>query len=175
MDSISCFITQKLKPKVNEAKSAVGRPQERRFLWVQLDWPRHQAHDRAEILERFKQRIREITRRAKGVSIKTTMEEAGSYMRGWARLIPASAKRLKVSIRSPPVRLRSRAALWRQGKPRVAVVRTRSHREFSGQVATRPAAAVALWYIARSKALSSGSPMSTSNRSVSRLDRSVLA
>src|SRR5271163_4873449 len=32
MESISHFITQKLKLKVNEAKSAVGRPQERKFL-----------------------------------------------------------------------------------------------------------------------------------------------
>jgi len=32
MESISRFITQKLKLKVNEAKSAVARPQERKFL-----------------------------------------------------------------------------------------------------------------------------------------------
>src|SRR4029077_10053122 len=32
MESISHFITQKLKLKVNEAKSAVARPQERKFL-----------------------------------------------------------------------------------------------------------------------------------------------
>jgi hypothetical protein len=32
MESITRFITQKLKLKVNEAKSAVARPQERKFL-----------------------------------------------------------------------------------------------------------------------------------------------
>jgi RNA-directed DNA polymerase len=32
MESISRFIKQKLKLKVNEAKSAVARPQERKFL-----------------------------------------------------------------------------------------------------------------------------------------------
>jgi len=32
MESISRIITQKLKLKVNEAKSAVARPQERKFL-----------------------------------------------------------------------------------------------------------------------------------------------
>jgi len=36
MESISHFITQKLKLKVNEAKSAVARPQERKFLGFQL-------------------------------------------------------------------------------------------------------------------------------------------
>jgi hypothetical protein len=32
MESVTQFITQKLRLKVNEAKSAVARPQERRFL-----------------------------------------------------------------------------------------------------------------------------------------------
>jgi hypothetical protein len=32
MESITRFITQQLKLKVNEAKSAVARPQERKFL-----------------------------------------------------------------------------------------------------------------------------------------------
>jgi hypothetical protein len=36
MESITQFITQKLKLKVNEAKSAVARPQERKFLGIQL-------------------------------------------------------------------------------------------------------------------------------------------
>ena len=32
MESVTRFITQELKLKVNEAKSAVARPQERKFL-----------------------------------------------------------------------------------------------------------------------------------------------
>ena len=36
-----------------------------------------------QALDRFKRRIREITRRAKGVSMETTMEELAPYMRGW--------------------------------------------------------------------------------------------
>jgi hypothetical protein len=34
-------------------------------------------------LERFKHRIREVTLRAKGVSLKTTIAELASYLRGW--------------------------------------------------------------------------------------------
>jgi hypothetical protein len=34
-------------------------------------------------LVRFKRRVREITRRAKGVSIETTIQELAPYMRGW--------------------------------------------------------------------------------------------
>src|ERR1700726_674591 len=84
MESITRFITQKLKLKVNEAKSAVARPQERKFLGFSFTaCPDIKRTIAPKSLERFKQRIRDITRRAKGVSMKTTMEELAPYMRGW--------------------------------------------------------------------------------------------
>ncbi len=84
MESISRFITQKLKLKVNEAKSAVARPQERKFLGFSFTaGPDIKRTIAPKSLERFKQRIRETTRRAKGVSIKTTMAELAKYMCGW--------------------------------------------------------------------------------------------
>src|SRR5271166_5846151 len=84
MASITRFITQKLKLKVNEAKSAVARPQERKFLGFSFTaGPDVKRIIAPKSLERFKRRIRETTRRAKGVSIKTTMEELASYIRGW--------------------------------------------------------------------------------------------
>src|SRR6266436_1263233 len=84
MESITQFITQKLKLKVNEAKSAVARPQERKFLGFSFTaGPEVKRVIAPKALDRFKQRIREITTRAKGVSMKTTMEELAPYMRGW--------------------------------------------------------------------------------------------
>ena len=80
MESIKRFITQKLKLKVNEAKSAVARPQERKFLGFSFTaGPDVKRTIALKALERFKRRIREITRRAKGVSIKTTMDELALY------------------------------------------------------------------------------------------------
>src|SRR5262249_11569408 len=80
MERITRLIRQKLKLKVNEAKSAVARPQERKFLGFSFtagsDIKRTIA---PKSLERFKRRIRDITRRAKGVSIMTTMEELAPY------------------------------------------------------------------------------------------------
>ena len=93
MESISRLITQKLKLKVNEAKSAVARAQERKFLGFSFTaGPDVKRTIAPKSLDRFKQRIRDITRRAKGVSIKTTMEELATYMRGCAA-ISAFAKR----------------------------------------------------------------------------------
>jgi hypothetical protein len=81
MESISRFITQKLKLKVNEAKSAVARPQERKFLGFSFTaGPDIKRTIAPKSLDRFKE---SGTRRAKGVSIKTTMEELAQYMRGW--------------------------------------------------------------------------------------------
>jgi RNA-directed DNA polymerase len=124
MESITRFIKQKLKLKVNEAKSAVARPQERRFLGFSFTTgPDIRRMIAPKSLERFKQRIREITRRAKGVGIKTTMEELAPYMRGWRGYFGFCETPEVLIALTRWVRLRLRAALWRQWKPRVAVVR----------------------------------------------------
>jgi RNA-directed DNA polymerase len=67
MESVTRFITQRLKLKVNEAKSAVARPQERKFLGFSFTaGPEVKRVIAPKALDRFKQRVREITRRAKG-------------------------------------------------------------------------------------------------------------
>src|SRR5213593_2840541 len=87
MESVTQFITQKLKLKVNESKSAVARPQERKFLGFSFTaGPEVKRTIAPKALDRFKARVREITRRANGVSIETTMEELAPYMRGLAQL-----------------------------------------------------------------------------------------
>ncbi|MFZ1050316.1 MAG: reverse transcriptase domain-containing protein, partial [Candidatus Sulfotelmatobacter sp.] len=80
MESITRFITQKLKLKVNETKSAVARPQERKLLGFSFSaGPEIKRIIAPKALDRFKQRIREITRKAKGVSIEKTIAELTSY------------------------------------------------------------------------------------------------
>ena len=59
MESITRFITQKLKLKVNEAKSAVARPQERKFLGFSFTaGPEVKRTIAPKALDRFKGRIR---------------------------------------------------------------------------------------------------------------------
>src|SRR5246500_2455781 len=60
MESITRFITHNLKLKVNEAKSAVARPQERKFLGFSFTTgPEVKRGIAPKALDRFKQRIRE--------------------------------------------------------------------------------------------------------------------
>src|SRR6202171_779435 len=117
MESVTGFITQKLKLKVNDAKRAVGRPQERKFLGFSFTaGPNIRRAIAPKSLERFKQRIRDTTRRAKGVSIKTTMEELAKYMRGWRGYFGFCETPQVLVELTRWVRMRLRAALWRQWK-----------------------------------------------------------
>src|SRR6201993_5131770 len=158
MQSISRFITQKLKLKVNEAKSAVARPQERKFLGFSFTaGPDIKRTIAPKSLERFKQRIRDITRGAKGVSVKATMEELARYMLGWRGYFDFCETPEVLIALTRWVRLRLRAALWRQWKtPR----RRRAALIANGvsEWAARKTAGSGRgpWYLARSRALSTG-------------------
>src|SRR6266852_666245 len=158
MESITRFITHNLKLKVNETKSAVARPQERKFLGFSFTaGPEVKRVIAPKALDRFKRRIREITRRAKGVSIKTTIAELASNMRGWRGYFGFCETPEVLVYLTRWVRLRLRAALWRQWKTyrrrRAALialgVRPRLARNTAGS-GRGP------WYLARSKALSVG-------------------
>jgi RNA-directed DNA polymerase len=117
MESVTQFITQKLKLKVNETKSAVARPQERKFLGFSFTaGPEVKRVIARKALDRFKRRIREITRRAKGVSMETTMEELAPYMRGWRSYFGFCETPEVLIGLTRWVRLRLRAAMWRQWK-----------------------------------------------------------
>jgi RNA-directed DNA polymerase len=158
MESVTRFITQKLKLKVNETKSAVARPQGRKFLGFSFSaGPEVQRVIAPKALDRFKQRIREITRRAKSVSLETTMEELAPYMRGWRSYFGFCETPEVLITLTRWVRLRLRAALWRQWK----TPRRRRAALMELGVSPRLASNTAgsgrgPWYLARAKALSVG-------------------
>ncbi|HET7442466.1 MAG TPA: group II intron reverse transcriptase/maturase [Terriglobales bacterium] len=84
MASISGFITKRLKLKVNAEKSAVGRPWERKFLGFRFT--AHEPPKRAiapKAIVRFKARVRELTRRKRGVSFPTVVADLKLYLTGW--------------------------------------------------------------------------------------------
>src|ERR1700674_2607361 len=117
MKSITKFITQKLKLKVNESKSAAARPQERKFLGFSFtDGPEIKRAIAPKSLVRFRRRVREITRRAKGVSIDATMTELVPYMRGWRSYFGFCETPRVLAYLTSWVRARLRVALWRQWK-----------------------------------------------------------
>jgi RNA-directed DNA polymerase len=74
MASVSRFLIRKLRLTVNAAKSAVARPAERSFLGFRLANDGSLRSIAPQALTRFKQRVRDLTRRTRGVSIPKLME-----------------------------------------------------------------------------------------------------
>ena len=158
MESLTRFITHKLKLKVNETKSAVARPQERKLLGFSFSaGPEIKRTIAPKALERFKHRIREITRRAKGVSLETTIAELASYMRGWRSYFGFCETPYVLIQLTRWVRLRLRAAMWRQWKTprrrRAALLALRVRPRLANNTA---GSGLGPWYLARAKALSVG-------------------
>jgi RNA-directed DNA polymerase len=117
MESLKRFITKRLKLKVNEQKSAVARPQVRKFLGFSFtDGPVIRRTIAPKAIERFKDRIREITRRARSVSLDQTMVVLAPFMRGWRGYFAFCETPDQLINLTGWVRRRLRAALWRHWK-----------------------------------------------------------
>ena len=118
MASVKRFIASKLKLKVNEAKSAVAKPQERKFLgfsfYMGKKGPKRRIAPKA--LEKFKERIREITLGSGGRSMKQTIEELSRYVRGWVAYFGFCETPWVLEDLDSWIRRRIRCAFWQQWK-----------------------------------------------------------
>ena len=76
----------RLRRRVNEAKSAVARPQDRKFLGYSFWYAKGGAVRRRvapKALAAMKERVREITARTRGRSMPIVIAELRSYLAGW--------------------------------------------------------------------------------------------
>jgi len=83
-ESIESFLLKRLKLRVNRAKSAVARYHERSFLGFGFTSGKNLKIKLADkSLMRFKDRIRGITRRSRGITLVQAIEELSAFLRGW--------------------------------------------------------------------------------------------
>jgi RNA-directed DNA polymerase len=118
MASITRFIERRLKLQVNAEKSAVAHPWQRSFLGFTLTEetePRRCIADKA--VTRFKDRVRHLTGRNRGVSLPRMIAELNPLLRGWAGYFRLSQMRELPSL-DGWVRRRLRCAAWIQWKTR---------------------------------------------------------
>ena len=83
MASVSRFLTQKLRLRVNEAKSAVAQPEERKFLGFSISNDGSERRIAPKALDKFKTLVREMTRRTRGISLPQLIEDLTPYLIGW--------------------------------------------------------------------------------------------
>jgi group II intron reverse transcriptase/maturase len=117
MESLTQFLEKKLRLKVNKEKSAVAKPRERKFLGLRIVKTKEALISIApKSIERFKKRIREITKRNRGVSLNRLISELNTYTMGWVNYYGiASAKRLIAEL-DQWIRRRLRCFIWKQWK-----------------------------------------------------------
>ena len=136
MEGIRRFITRRLKLKVNEKKSAVAKPRERRFLGFSFTgYDGWKIRIATSALEAFKRRVRAYTRRGDGVSLEQTVERLAPYLRGWGAYFGHCQTPTVLDRLNGWVRRRLRARCWRQWRtgPR--------RRQMMVQLGTRPLSA----------------------------------
>jgi RNA-directed DNA polymerase len=117
MASVTQFLEKKLKLRVNQAKSAVARPVERKFLGLRISG---QTHARLSVapqsLKRAKDAIRHITRRNRGVSLNRVLEELGKFTDGWVGYFWIARTPSVFQKLDEWVRRRLRCYQWKQWK-----------------------------------------------------------
>ena len=84
MESITDFLTKRLKLKVNQEKSAVAHPWERKFLGFSFtDEPQPRCKIAKQSLARAKQKLRDMTGNTRGHTIEKIATELATYLTGW--------------------------------------------------------------------------------------------
>jgi RNA-directed DNA polymerase len=113
MTNVTRFLTRRLKPKVNEAKSAVARPVERkRFSFSGRKEPKRRIAP--QVLLRCKQKIREMTQRTRGISLERMMKELAAYLRGWKSYFGFCQTPSLLKALDEWIRRRLRSMIWKQ-------------------------------------------------------------
>jgi RNA-directed DNA polymerase len=158
--NITRFITRRLKLQVNEQKSAVARPVERKFLGFSFTLREAKRRIAAKAIVRFKQKVRELTGRTRGISIEQMTKELASYLRGWRSYFGFCETPSVLASLDQWIRRRLRSMIWKQwkrGKVRFARLCARGVNQYlAGTTAGSPHGP---WRIANSPAMSIAFPI----------------
>lgn len=162
MESLKRFITTKLKLKVNEHKSAVGKPSERKFLgfiFTAEEVPRRRLAPQS--VARFRAKVRELTRRAIGQSLVDVTTTLRNYLTGWHGYYGFVEVSWELRKLEKWIRRRLRSLIWTQWKTRKKRFKQLRRRGVNQDLAQRTAgSSKGPWRISLSPALSVALPIS---------------
>src|ERR1039458_9945477 len=117
MKSLTRFIGTKLKLQVNQSKSAVAEPWERKFLgfsFTSTESPKRRIAPKA--VKRFKERVRDLTSRKRGISIERMAKVLTLYLRGWIGYFGKCQTPSVLQSLEEWTRRRLRSVIWKQSK-----------------------------------------------------------
>jgi hypothetical protein len=118
MESITNFLENKLKLKVNRDKSAIDRPWRRKFLGFSFYTHKSgigiRVHPKA--VKRFKDKVREITSRSNGRSMDYRIEKLRQLITGWVNYFGIADMKELARDLDKWIRRRIRMCFWKQWK-----------------------------------------------------------
>jgi len=155
MSSVTRLLTTKLKLRVNSEKSAVARPWERKFLgfsFTNHKQPKRRLAPKAVV--RFKERVRELTRRTRGISLAQMVHEIAEYLRGWIGYFGRCETPSVLVELAQWLRRRLRSMVWKQWKRGTTRYRELRKRGIAAQEAAQTAGSSdGPWHLANTPAL----------------------
>jgi len=111
------YLRDRLRLRVNRAKSAVARPWKRTFLGYSVTWHREPKLKVApESVRRLKQKLRGTFRRGRGRNLGRLIRELTPQLRGWAAYFRLSEVKGVFEELDQWVRRKLRRVLWKQWK-----------------------------------------------------------
>ena len=113
MGSVINYVEKKLGLIVNQTKSRSGKLADTTFLGFQIS-PRGKVKWSVKALQRFKQRVREITKRNRGQNVKFVINELRRYAQGWMNYFGISHTYATVLELDEWIRRRVRLYHWKQ-------------------------------------------------------------
>ena len=118
MDSITRIIEGKLKLKVNRDKSAVDIVSKRKFLGFSFYFVKGGAKIRIheKSIKRFKDKVRFITNRNRGISMDERLLKLNDSIKGWINYFGIANAKRKIMELDQWIRRRLRACIWKQWK-----------------------------------------------------------
>lgn len=129
MSSLAAFIEGRLRLKINEAKSAVARPEDRHFVGFRLRLDPQTGTAEVLLSERTKrdamERIRQLTPRNWGGTLERCIAQINAWLCGWHQFfgIAAPAEQYTLRALDAHIRRRLRAILLRHWKRRRTIAR----------------------------------------------------
>ena len=113
MGSVIHYVEKKLGLIVNQTKSKSGKLSETTFLGFQIS-AQGKVKWSAKASQRFKQRVREITKRNRGQNVPFVINELRRYVRGWMNYFGISHTYREVLELDEWMRRRVRLYHWKQ-------------------------------------------------------------
>ena len=114
-ESITQFLVNRLKLRVNEERSSIDRPWKRKFLGYSMTMDKEPKREVApESEKRLRLKLKALFRQGRGWSVKRAVEATKRLLIGWANYFKLSAVKGIFERLDQWIRRRLRCIIWRQ-------------------------------------------------------------